>query len=223
MAALALCGALVAGLPSGCVSTYQAREAERSGFLGNYSQMRPGKEGEALLVYKNPKANFKAYSKVMVDPVRAYASRESGVANVPKADLQAMVNYLSATLREKLKADYELVNAPGPGVLRVRVAITEAKGAKVALDTFSTLMPIGLALSEVKNIATGSHSAVGAIGVECELLDGLNNTRLFAAVDERVGRKITGKFDKFDTWRTAYDAFDFWADRLQTRLRAERH
>ena len=102
--------------------------------------------------------------------------------------------------------------------MRLRVAITEAKGSKVVLDTISTLMPIGLALSEVKNLATGSHSAVGSAGAECEALDSASNVRLFAAVDARVGRKITGQFDKFSKWHAVTDAFDYWAERLQVRL-----
>lgn len=214
--------ALAAGLLSGCTSTYQARKAEPSGFLGDYSQLRPGQGDEALLVYVNSRANFQAYNKIMLDPVRIYATRDSSLAKLPQEDLRRLVNYLDATMREHLAGDYTMVNQPGPGVMRLRMAITEARGAKVVLDTISTLMPIGLALSEVKNLATGSHSAVGSVGVECEGLDAVSNTRLFAAVDERVGRKITGKLDKFDKWRTANDAFDYWAERLQMRLKETR-
>lgn len=214
--------ALAAGLLGGCTSTYQARKAEPSGFLGSYAQLRPGQGDEALLVYVNPRANFKAYDKILVDPVKVYAVKGSALARLPREDLQRLVNYLDATLRERLKADYLIVNQAGPGVMRLRVAITEARGAKVVLDTISTLIPMSLALSEAKNLATGSHTAVGSAGVECEGLDSMNNARLFAAVDERVGRKVTGKLDKFEKWRTANDAFDYWAERLQTRLREER-
>ena len=215
---------LAVALLSGCASTtYQARKAEPSGFLGDYSQLRPGQTNEALLVYVNRQANFKAYSKILLDPVRVYAASGSALGKLADEDLQRLVNYLDATLREHLKADYAFVNAPGPDVMRLRVAITEAKGAKVALDTFSTLMPIGLAVSEVKNLSTGSHSAVGAAGVECEALDSASGERLFAAVDKRVGQKMTGKFDKFEKWRTPNDAFDYWAERLQTRLAEERN
>jgi hypothetical protein len=38
----------------------------------------------------------------------------------------------------------------------------------------------------------------------------------------RVGRKVTGKLDKFSKWRTPNDAFDYWAERLQLRLKEER-
>jgi hypothetical protein len=213
---------LAAGLLSGCQSTYQARNVETSGFLGDYSQLKPGQGDEALLVYLNPQANLGKYDKIMLDPVQIYAVKDSTVAKLPKEDLQRLANYLDATLREHLKADYTIVTTPGPGVLKLRVAITEARGAKVVLDTISTLLPIGLALSEVKNLATGSHTAVGSVGIEGELQDSVSGTRLFAAVDERVGRKITGKFDKFSKWRTANDAFDYWAERLQLRLKEER-
>lgn len=223
-ARLAVFGGLVlaAGLLTGCTSTYQARKAEPSGFLGNYSQLRPGEADRALLAYVSPQANFKAYDKVLLDPVRVYATKGSALAKLPREDLQRLVNYLDATLREHLKKDYALVDEAGPGVMRLRVAITEAKGSKVVLDTVSTLMPIGLALSEVKNLATGSHSAIGSVGVECEALDGMSKARLFAAVDARVGRKITGKFDKFNKWHTTTDAFDYWAEHLQARLKEER-
>lgn len=220
---LTLTAVLAAGLVSGCATTYQARKTEKSGFLGDYSQLRAGTNDEALLVYIDPKVNFARYDKIMIDPVRIYAAQDSSLAKLSKEDLQRLVNYLDATLREQLKKDYTIVSAAGPGVMQMRVAITEAKGAKVFLDTFSTLMPIGLAISEVKNLATGSHTAVGAAGVECEALDSVSQTRLFAAVDERVGRKITGKFDKFEKWRTANDAFDFWSERLETRLKEERN
>lgn len=218
----ALTVAAAACVLSGCASTYQARGAKTSGFLTNYSQLKEGQGDEALLVYVNPKTDFSSYTKILLDPVRVYATKDSALAKLPREDLQRLVNYLDATLREHLKADYTFVEAPGPDVMQLRVAITEAKGAKVVLDTISTLMPIGLALSEVKNIATGSHSAVGAVGAECEALDSLGKRRLFAAVDKRVGRKVTGKLDKFEEWRTANDAFDYWAERLQIRLKEER-
>ena len=212
--------ALAAGLLGGCATTtYQARKAEPSGFLGDYAQLRPGQGDAALLVYVNPRANFKAYNMIMLDPVRIYAAQGSALAKAPKEDLQRLVNYFDATLREHLQADYTFVNTSGPGVLRLRVAITEAKGSKVVLDTISTLVPMSLAVSEVKNLATGSHSAVGAAGAECEALDSASNERLFAAVDARVGRKVTGKFDKFNPWHTVEDAFGYWASRMQTRLR----
>jgi hypothetical protein len=206
------------GWMTGCGTSSQARNATPSGFMSDYSQLKPGTDGEALLVYVNPAANFKKYKKIMLDPIRIYAGPDSSIANISKEDQQDLVNYFDATIRENLKKDYTFVNAPGPDVMRLRVAITDAKGSKVALDTVSTVFPIGLAVSGLKKMTVGSHTAVGDVGAEAEGLDSKSNQRLFASVDARVGEKISGKFDKFNKWRVAQDSFDYWAARLQQRL-----
>ena len=100
----------------------------------------------------------------------------------------------------------------------LRVAITEAKGAKVVLDTVSSVVPFGLAISSVKAVATGQHASIGETGVELEALDSQTNKRIIAAIDSRAGRKYTFKGDKFKKWRTAIDSFDYWAALVHYRL-----
>ena len=206
-------------LLNGCASTYQQRSVKGSGFLSDYSQLKDRGDDTAMLSYIDPKANFRSYNKIMLEPVRAYASsKDSGMAKLSKEKQQHLLNYFDAALRERLKKDYALVSQPGPGVMRVRIAITEAEGSSVVLDTVSSVIPIGVALSAVKAIATGEHLSVGSIGAEAEGLDSVTGKRLFAAVDARVGRKYTFKFDKFSKWHAAEDACDFWAGQLRDRL-----
>ena len=102
--------------------------------------------------------------------------------------------------------------------MKMRVAVTEAKGASVMLDPVSTAVPIGLAISGVNKMATGQHLSVGEIGAECEGLDSMTGKRLLAAVDARVGSKFTGRFDKLSKWCAAKDAFDFWSKQIHERL-----
>jgi hypothetical protein len=211
---------LAVGLLSGCASTSQARRATPAGFLGDYSQLKKGGKGQALLIYVNRQVDFKKYHGIIMDPVQVYVSdANSKLGLVPKEDLQRMVNYLDSKVRTLLEKDFTVVETPGPGVVRLRLAITEAKGANVVMNTVSSLVPVGLAISEVKNIAVGSHSAVGAAGIECEVLDAQTGERLSAIVDRRVGGKLTGKFDK---WSTADEAFDYWAETIRQRLLEER-
>jgi len=204
---------------SGCASTYQKRSVEGSGFLGDYSQLKDQGGDTAMLSYIAPKVDFREYNKIMIDPIKAYAKdKDSSMAKMSKEDQQRLLNYFDAALREQLKTDYILVNAPGPGVLRLRIAVTEARKSRVVLDTVSSVIPIGLALSSVKAIVTGKHLSVGEIGAECEGIDSVTGKRLFAAVDARVGRKWTFRFDKFNKWHTAEGAFDYWSKQLETRL-----
>lgn len=214
-------GAVALMLAGGCASTYQARHAEPAGFLGDYSMLRKGRAGQALLIYVKPGLDYSQYHGLLMDPVGIYVSQaNSKLGRVSQEDQQRLVNYLDSKVRTLLAQDYRLVDKPGPNVVRLRLAITEARGANVALDTVSTLVPVGLAISEAKNLALGSHSAVGAAGLEGEVLDAQTGERLAAFVDRRVGRKVTGRFDKFKKWRTADDAFDVWAETVRERLRA---
>lgn len=202
----------------GCSSTYRARSTKPSGFLGDYSMLRKGGSGEALLVYIDTEADFKAYGKVLMEPIKVYTAKDGKLAKLPKEDVKKILDYLDATIREQLKQDYTLTDQPGPDVMRLRVAVTEAEASPVVMDTISSIIPIGLAVSTIKRVAFGSHLAVGEAGVEAELQDSVSGKRLLAAVDRQVGRKYTGKFDKFNKWHAVQSAFDHWAIQLKERL-----
>jgi len=205
-------------LLSACSSTIQTRSVETSGFMTDYHQLRKGEAGEARLVYINPSTDFGKYDKILIKPVQVYAAPKSKLAKLPNEDVQSLVNYLHATVREQLKGDYVLVDRPGSGVMSLRVAITEAKGSKVVMDTLSSVMPPGIAVSAIKQLATGTPASVGSARVEMEMLDSVTGERLIAAMDERAGRKYTGRFDKWKKWQDAKDAYDYWAQQLRARL-----
>jgi len=199
-------------------ATHQSRKTIESGFLGDYSMLTPGGDDRALLLYVNPPADFSAYTAILLDPVRLYASGAHEMEKLTKEDRQRILDYADATIREQLSVDYELVDEPGPNVLHLRVAITEAENANVTLDTISTIIPIGLAVSGLASLATGEWAFTGRAGIEVDILDSMSDTRLAAAVDRRTGGKITGKVDKFSGWRTVKNSLDFWANKLRERL-----
>jgi hypothetical protein len=199
-------------------TTDKIRKAVKSGFLGDYSELQKGSGDQAQLVYVNPNADFIKYTKVLIDPVVVFVVPKGDLTKMPEEDLQACINYLYAAVRDRLGKDYEIVDQPAEGVVRLRIAITDVKGAKVLMNTISSVMPVGLAVSAVKKIATGSATAVGSARIEMELQDSLTEERLAAAVDARSGKKMTGKLDKFNKYAAVYDAYDHWAERLQQRL-----
>ena len=199
-----------------CSTTYEARNVQPSGFLGDYSRLR--KTDGAGLLFVEQDAMKGQYKGIIIDPVCMYAPTNGRLAKLSKDDQQILVDYLHASLRTYMTNRFAVVGDAGPGVMRLRMAITEARSANVPMDVVSTLLPIGLAVSAVKRVATGAHSAVGSAGIECEALDSVSGQRLFAFVDARIGRKVTGRFDKFKKWHTAQDAFDFWAQEIARQL-----
>ena len=204
----------------GCATTRQARRVETSGFLKDYSMLEEGKSGEALLVYRNPEADVSAYDKVQLEPVSIWRPADSDLGEIPEEELEQLAQHLHDAIVSKLEEDYEIVGASGPGVMRVRVAITEAAKSWIVLERISAIVPQLRLVSSLKRLATGTHSFVGKAGIEGEIIDSESGERLFAAVDRRAGANtIRGSWS---SWSDVNDAFDFWAERLRDRLREER-
>lgn len=203
---------------AGCATTEQAPNARMSGFLGDYSQLHPGKSGQAQYVYRDLSVDFSKYHKAILEPVQLWAaeSDDSTLKNLSKEDQQLLVDYLYVSLSDVLKRDYTLVNEPGPDVMRVKCAITEAKASSPVKEILSTITPYGLGISYAKKLTVGTHSGAGVVSVEGELLDSVTGQRLAAVVDRRAGSKsLAGKYSR---WGDVQDAFSFWARRMQTNL-----
>ncbi|MDR4505772.1 MAG: DUF3313 domain-containing protein [Candidatus Scalindua sp.] len=202
----------------GCSQTHQARKAaDSSGFLGDYSLLQEGEKGEAQLRYINPDADFAAYDKVVVDPVSVWCSKDS---KIPQEELNNLASHLHYKIIARLENDYKIVQTPGPGVMRISAALTEAKKSRVGLNTITTIVPQARLMSGVKKLATGTGSFVGEASVECKITDSSSGKMLAAAMDRRAGGKTLR--GSLKAWDDVEQAFDYWADQLSQRLREAR-
>ena len=103
-------------------------------------------------MYIDPKADIKAYNKILMDPIRMYASKEnSQMMDVSSEDHRKLLNYADAAIREKLSRDYTFVEQPGPGVMRLRIAITEAENSMWCLIPSPPFCLSGLQLRALKH------------------------------------------------------------------------
>ncbi len=214
---------VIVGLPlvvmmlASCTSTSRMRSTKATGFLGDYTTLHKGDGGEAQMVYIRTGVKWASYNKVMIDPITAYAIPGNPLAKLPKEQLNALVGYLHAALREQLGKDFQIVNAAGPGVLRLRVALTEVGAGKPVFGVLSSVTPPSIAISALKTAVTGSGTGTGSARVEMEMLDSQTKQRLAAGVDAQSGNK-RDFFGNFNKWDDAQDAFDNWAAQLHRRL-----
>lgn len=211
--------ASVALLAAGCATTRQPRQApEESGFLGDYSMLEPGKGDQAGLIYIAPDADFGRYDAVLLDSVTVWRSDET--VKLTAKERQALTDYLFEAVHRELSKDYRMVTEPAPDAMRIRLALTEAKGARVVADTVTSIVPQLRLITTLGGMAADVRALVGSAAVELEITDSLSGRRLAAAVDERWGTKaIRGGILK---WSDAKEAFDYWAERLRKRLAEER-
>lgn len=207
----------LAGLLAGCAETSQARSVKESGFLGDYSMLSKGKEGEALLVYKNPNANWASYDKVMLDPVTVWMGADTQMKGVSPEDSQHLADLLYVKIKDALQGDYTFVSATGPGVLHLQVAITEADRPNVVIHTISNIVPQMMVMSQLKKLATGTQAFAGQASVEGKMTDGATGALLMAAVDKRGGGKGFARAVE-GTWADIDHAYDYWAQKLKYRL-----
>lgn len=208
---------------SGCAATQEAKSVEKSGFLGDYSMLKEGqrstfKEGpedQALLIYKNPAADWKKYTKIQLDPVTVWLGKDSKMKDVSVEDRQRLANLLWSKLDESLRKDYEMTSQPGPDVLRLQVAITEGEASWAVLDTVSSVIPQARLLSGAKSMATGVSAFTGAASVEFKATDADTGTLLAAAVDRRGGTKSLRGVT--NSWNDVEEAYRFWAEKVRYR------
>jgi hypothetical protein len=199
-----------------CASTTQTRSVEPSGFLKNVSQLEEGGDDKALLVYFNPSADWARYDKIILEPVTVWRNENFDPDEISKEDLQRLVDALYIAVKDQLAKDYQIVDRSGPGVLRMRVAITKAEDSVVVMDTITNILPIGIGINLVTKGITGTSAFVGETAIEAEILDSLTNERLAALIDERAGTKSYQ--DKFKDWGDLNKAFIYWAERARKKL-----
>jgi hypothetical protein len=210
---------LISILGAGCSATRKSgMPIEESGFLCDYSLLSetdsaiPGDYGpRPKLRYINPDADWAGHKKVLVDPVTFFSSKDVK----PPREVQILLNYFWAELREELKRDYELVDSPQPATLRLTIALTHAGERRVTLDTISIYVPFSRALTELQGITHGKPSFVGHAKAEAKMTDAATGTLLLAAIDKRVGGKT---FKDFDSWSDVRAVVDYWVKLVVFRL-----
>jgi Protein of unknown function (DUF3313) len=199
-----------------CVQTRQAGEPVKSGFLGDYSRLQEGEEGEAALVYRNPAADRASYDKIMLDPISFWRDPGAEDDGISPEDRQNVVNNFYKMLHDRLSKDYEMVTEPGPNTLRMQVAITRADQSNPVPDTISSIIPQMVVVGSATEYVTGKTMFGGQASVEAKVTDAQTGEILFEGVDRRKGAKnIIGATD---SWRDVNESMEYWADQVAYRL-----
>ena len=202
---------------AGCTQRVPAPKPLRtSGFLDDYSILRESAPGDVRHVYRNPDAHWASYSKVLLEPVTIWRSGRKSLEPVPKEDLLRLVEDFQGAVRARLARDFRFVDKPGPGVLRIRLAITDADASDPVLDVLSAPRGSGRP-HPAGNGALDAETRrfLEAAVIEGDIRDAKTNTLLAAGVESRRPGA-----PPFRTWAEVDQAFAFWADRLSTRLEA---
>ena len=227
VAVAASAAALLSVVP-GCSTTVESKpaaaEAMESGgpppsavsrFLGpDASKLAAGPNGGAALVWVNPNARWANYNKVLLEPVEFWAAEDSKVST---ADQQVLTEYFYNTLKTNLQKNFTVVDQPGPGVVKLQVALMDATTAVPGLRTVSVVVPQIRVINLAQSLATNSYAFVGSAEAEMKATDSVTGELLAEAVDKRAGGMGIKGAASFQ-WGDAQNAMDYWAERIPERL-----
>ncbi len=203
-------GCLVLALVlAGCAATRSPRQAaEKHGFLGDYSQLRRGADNEPDFVYIREDVAWSKYDAIIFESIQFW--RTTKTEHLTQEERDSVGSACYEAFETELSKDLKFVEQPGPGVLRLRIALTEVKGANVPGQVITGIIPQVRALAMLGGMAADQATFVAEATGEAELVDSQTGERLVAGVDERWGTKSHATM--FSTWADVQKTCEFWVN-----------
>jgi hypothetical protein len=171
-----------------------------SGFLKDYSKLRPSTKRPSAVSWEKPGVDMAVYKRLIIDPVQVYLHPGSEASDIGARRLTEVARHFTRILRETIGPHYTVVSKPGPGIMRVRIAITDVA-------------------PEAKATADAPLFDVGKASMEGEFLDSESGERLAAVVDHIEGSAAYR--DAPREWRHVEGAFIEWSNLILDWLRAK--
>jgi hypothetical protein len=186
---------------AGCAA--ESWKSEPSGFLGNYDDLARAAGEPGVLRYEKDGA-LEAYTRFLIEPVTVLPRPGVDLEKLPQEELHALAADFTAALREQLDERYEVVETPGPDVLRIRGAITNVVPATPALN--------------IHPLTKLSGAGLGGASFEAEGVNAATGERVFAVMVSRGAAKRVGS--GLATWADARQVMRDWAAQFRARVDA---
>ncbi|MHC4153009.1 MAG: DUF3313 domain-containing protein, partial [Planctomycetota bacterium] len=151
----------------------------KTGFLSDYSKLSA--ESDNTMLYINETA-LDGYSSFIVDSVKlhlyseAKARKKIKEGKITDQDIEDLTNYMhSALVKAVQDSGKKISHKPGPGVARVRAALTDIKSSSMIN-----------ALPQASLLAAG----IGGASMEIELVDSQTGEQIGAVIQSGKGSRI---------------------------------
>jgi len=218
-----------------------AGNVRRVGFLTDYARLRPMPGGGGILCWRDAGADWKQFSKVMFERIQVYLKPGAmQMQPVDPTDLKMLIDYFHGDLVKAIQPQAQVVNAAGPGVLTVRIALTDLVPTNQVASLAGTAVPYGFVAEIGSGAATGkpvgSTPYLGQTGMEVQFRDGASGKVIAECADTEIGLKyaadlnsgatkawVNGYLDSFTQWDYAKKAFDKWSADFARRFAALRN
>jgi uncharacterized membrane protein len=212
--------AIAAVVAAGCATSKAPAESEYSGFLGDYSDLQKFQDakGETVLRYINPKLNPKNYSAVIVEPMGMYPKAQP-TEQLTQDTIDQIQRYGSACLRRALASKVRVVDAAGPGVLRLQVAITGVVSTSQPLKPYQVVPMAFVATMAINSVAGAPQQA--RLLAEARGTDSVSGEVLAKVVRAHTGASLgraSSKEEPVITFDSVKPVLDDWCETVSTSI-----
>jgi len=208
MIGLIVSGALLTGCASNTVT-----DEKYSGFLSDYSILKPVKEDPGRLGYLDPDINWQKYHGVMVDKVLIITP--DGEQQTDAKILVAIADKYQELLKQKLSTRFNVVDNAGSGIARFQAAITSVFTSYDDMKGYQYI-PVAAAFTGAKR-ASGSEQQRIRVMTEAKLIDSVDGQLLGQTVDLKSGDKKQDK-DSGILLADVVPILERWAQRASDTL-----
>ena len=231
------CQTYDAALGSGTsVTVTDSARLTRSGFLSDYARLKPMSALDGIECWRDTRLDPKTFDKVLVSRILvslkpAKIENEGEQNTIDPNDLKTLTDYFHDSLVKALKPQMQVVDKAGPGVVVIRIALTNLVPTAVTRSVAGTLIPYGFVAEAGSGVATGrpagSTPYLGETGMEMQVRDGADGKVIAECRDTQIGRKYaadanaggagaaqtwaSGYMNSFQQWSYAKNAFDKWS------------
>ncbi|PAW37134.1 hypothetical protein CIL06_16045 [Pantoea vagans] len=180
--------AVSALLLSGCTS-HVADKQHYSGFLADYSQLKPSESasGEPTLRWISPDYKSSQYQDVLYTPVVFYPTARP-TARVSQQTLDQIRSYTDIQLKGAIATRLPLVNQASPHTLKVRAAITAVSAENEGVQ-FYEVVPIAAVVASTM-VASGHRTQNSELFLEIEASDAVTGKPLIRVVRKAFGKTV---------------------------------
>lgn len=157
------------------------------------SALQPSKDNPAQKLYLKPGVDLKAYTAIWLEPM--YFMRHDSKGNwelLQSADESRIASYFQQKMTQELQAaGIPVVTQAGPGVARMRVAVTGLAQDRPGMDV-TDILPIK-AVFNLGRIAAGKEPYLMKVGSMAQLEDSESGSLLAGSVNLRQSKKTATK------------------------------
>lgn len=175
-----------------------------SGFLGDYQRLKQDPQDMSMWWWAKPGVKWDKYQKLMLDPVEVRIDPQRAQRELNPQETRRLAEAFRNVTERTLAGVYPVVAGPGPGVMRIRAALTNlvpVNPVKNIMSTAILMMPVDL----------------GEAALEVRFSDSMTGELLAELSDSKAASHI-GLNQGWRRWSHVEDAFGAWASELRDAM-----